>query len=117
MPYGHYHYQCCDDCGVGVLTRAINGTAVLCKDCRREHIAERNQRYNSRRPSFHKSDMFVVILHDPIPVCDGGFRAGASISIESLKVGLRFHNFTPGTEFEVRGCKKILTKYDELVDE
>jgi len=115
MPYGHYHYQCCDDCGISVLTRALTGMIVLCKDCRREHRSEA-QRIR-RRACFHKADMFVVILHDPIPVDDGGFRRGASISIESLKMGCVLHTFTPGTEFEVRGVRKLLTKMYELVDE
>ena len=97
------------------MTRAISGTIVLCQECKAERKRERS-RYRPRN-SFHKADMNVIILCDPIPVCDGGFRAGASISIESLKVGLRFHNFRPGTEFEVRGVKKLLTKMYELVDE
>lgn len=118
MSYGSWHIQGCEDCGVGVLTRAINGTSVLCKECRTARKSEYQR--NHRRACFHKADMYVLIIHDPIPVDDGGFRCGASISLESLKVGLRFHNFREGTEFEIRGIKKMLCFVDgeqRLVDE
>lgn len=71
---------------MGVLTRQNGGHDVLCKDCRKERIKQRD---NKRRVYIPDIDSYVV-EYDPIPYEEGGFRAGkAYINHEQLRYMLQ----------------------------
>jgi hypothetical protein len=117
MAYREWHYDSCNDCGTSVLTRQCGGHDILCKECKTARISERS-RYRYRN-SYHKDNMCVVILYDPIPCEEGGFRKGASISIESLEDGVLLGTLLPGMRFAVKGCIKTLCSINgerKLVD-
>jgi len=87
----------CVDCGA-----AVAGRAMRCERCKRSHNAETQQQYTrehydsqnrhdqyTRVKRAHQQDPWlgstVVVLVDPRPVDDGGFRAGALITNKELK--------------------------------
>ena len=101
MAYSSWHYSPCVDCSTSVLTRQCGGHDVLCKDCRKERRRVRDHgRYNSR-PGYHHTISVdaIVIVYDPTPYDDGGYRCGARFDQKQVECMLRaeYCGFAIGT--------------------
>ncbi len=70
-----------------------------------------NTKWNTKLKS-----MRITILHDPIPVEEGGFSPGARLRSEELEAGIRLNSFVPGMKFKERISRRNQYKYYIIVE-
>lgn len=61
-----------------------SGSRATCPECKREQTQLR-ERIRAMRYIPKERMSAYIIIYDPIPLCDGGFRPGASISVEEMR--------------------------------
>lgn len=69
-------------------------TGRHCGDCHADMV--RYEQENRDRTRMRNRTRYVMVV-DPTPVAEGGFRAGAGFSTNDVLAMLRFGSFTPGT--------------------
>ena len=71
----------CSYCDELVLT---SGSKATCPECKHEQVLK-NQRIRAMKYIPKENMTSYIVVYDPIPLCEGGFRPGACIGVEEMK--------------------------------
>lgn len=103
----HWHYEKCPNCGSMLLCKDKYVSPCKSKKCANLHRAHRSNQHRY----YHDTESFIVVK-DPVPVDEGGFRKGTIITRIQADCMCQCGTFSDGTILQGNNNKRFQVATD-----